>query len=788
MVKALDRKLFRDLWHQRGHVIAIAVVVACGVSAFVMMMGVERALDRSRAAYYERNRFADVFARVRRAPESLIEPARRLAGVAQVESRIALEASAEVRGFDEPIRLRLTSIPDDRTGMMNALHLRAGRWPQPRSAREILVGEAFAAAHRLRSGDLIRAVVNGRWQSFEITGIAISPEFVFETWGATAFPDNLRFGIAWIGRDALATAADLDGAFNDLLLRLAPGANESAVIRKLDELLAPYGTLGAHGRDLQISARLLADELAQDRVTATTIPIVFLAVAAFLIHNVLLRIIAMQRAQIGVLKAFGYADVAIILHLVKFSMVAVLIGIVVGLGAGAWLGRGLARLYVEFFHFPQLAFDIDLRLFAGVVMLGLVTGFVGAVFSARRAAQLAPAESMRPRAPESYRALLLEQLGLARWLSPSGRMILRHLERHPLKSLGNLIAVAMAISLLVVGQYSFDALDELVRLQFREAQREDIDVGFREPVALDQMRGLAVLPGVLRVEPYRLLPVKLRNAHRERRVAVTAVFDDGQMRRPLDREGRRVVVDEYGLTASRALLDVLGLRQGDRVELEVTDGLRHRAFVPVSGVVDDYIGLSVYASPAMLARLAGDSGLVSGALLRVDDSRRADLLARLRAMPQVVGIAQREAILKSFLEIVARNITMSMFVLVVFAAAIAAGLVYNGVSLALSEQSLELASLRVLGFTQWEVGWILLGEQALLCVLAMPCGMLMGYGLSAWIAALVDGETYRLPLTIGAHSYAVSAVVVALAAAVSGALVLLRLRRMDLVEALKTRE
>lgn len=786
-LKPLDLKLLRDLWRLRGHVVAVALVAACGTASLVTMFGAYRALVVAQARYYDAYRFADVFASAKRAPQPVLERVRAVPGVAVAYDRVVHQVTLDVPGLGEPATGRLISIPETPQDVLNGVHLRSGRYIEPGARDEVLVSESFAKANGLQPGDAIAAVINGRWQQLVVVGIAISPEFVAEMFGG-AFPDYRHFGILWMGREALEASLDMQGAFNDLAIRLAPGASIDQVVDAVDVLLAPYGGLGAYSREHQLSHQFVRDELNQDRVTGTVVPVIFLAVAAFLIHNVLLRLIALQRAQIGVLRAFGYGRFAIAAHFAKLAIATVLAGCAAGIALGVWLGRGLAALYREFFHFPELVFSLTGDLLAGVVFAGLATALGGALFAVRRALALAPAEAMRPEAPPTFRPLLIERLGLQRLVPPALRMVLRDLERRPLRAALSALAIALATALLVVGQYSIDALDEIVRVFFRGAMREDLVVEFNEPRSMRVKRDLAALPGVLRVEPGRRIAARLRFEHRTRRVAIETLEAGSELRRIVDLDLRPIELPPDGLVLSAKLAEVLGARPGDTITVELLEGERYVRQVAVAGVVDELIGLGAYLDARAGARLLGEAQTADHARLAIDPLFRQELYARLKAMPAVASVSAREATLASFLDTIARNITISTTVLIAFACVIAAGIVYNGARIALSEHAIELASLRILGFTQGEVGAMLLAEQAILTAIAIPLGCALGYAIAGWLVAAVSGEVYRLPLIVSARTYLVSAGVVVGSALASGGLVLYRLRRFDLVAVLKARE
>lgn len=790
MVKpaALDLKLLRDMWRLRGHLVAVAVVATCGVATFVTMRGAYEALVEGRDYYYAQYRFADVFVQAKRAPASLVPRVANLPGVAAVADRIVHEVTVDVPGFNDPVTARLISVPDEGRPLLNDVFIKSGRYITPRASDEVLIGEAFALAHGLKPGDTVSAVINGRWQRLRVAGIANSPEYVYVMGGAALFPDNQRYGVFWMSRKGLEAALDMEDAFNDLTLRLAPGADEKGVIQALDVLLAPYGATGAHGRDEQISNQMLDGEIKTDRVTGIVIPAIFLAVAAFLIHNVLMRLIALQRSQIGVLKSFGYSDRAVALHYIKLAVVAALAGGAGGIALGAWLGDGLADLYQRFFHMPRLVFRLSAENVLGVTLVCVVAAVGGAWPAVRRVLRMPPAEAMRPEPPARFKPLLLERLGYVELLSPAARMLFRSIERRPVRAALSTLALALACALLVVGRFGLDALDRTIQVQFEDARRDDVQIGFYEPRSAQVKYDLANLPGVLAVEAFRIVPARVRLAHRSKRTALYGLSPGAELHRVVDVDGREIALPPSGVVLSAGLARILHAAAGSVITVEILEGTRRVREVPVAATVEEPLGLYAYLDERALADLVGEGLQYTNAYLRVDPAHLNELYDRLKRLPVVVGVTLREATIRSFLATIAENILISTTILIVFACVIAAGVVYNGVRIALSEHAVTLASLRILGFTRREVSGILLGEQALLAAIGIPVGLVLGYGICAWLVALIETELYRLPLAITAQTYLYAAGLIAGAAVVSGAAVAWRVRHLDLVAVLKTRE
>ena len=784
----LNHKLIRDLIHMRGQIIAITLVLACGVATYVTMRSAFVSLEAAQAEYYSSYRFADVFTHVKRAPESVYASISAIPGVAAVQTRVVMDVTLDVPGVDEPATGRLISIPARRTPMLNDIFLREGRYIEPGHRGEALVSEAFASANRISVGDAIDAVMNGKWERLRIVGIALSPEYIYEIRPSEVFPDNRRFGVLWVSRDVLGPAFNMKDASNDVAVSLTRGADEREVISRVDQLLDRYGSLGAYDRSDQISFRFLTDELGELRAYGLILPTLFLGIVAFLLNVLLSRLVGTQRGQVAVLKAFGYTRFEIGVHYLELALVAVAAGALAGVGFGLWLASEMMNIYARYFHFPALRLQIDAPLILFAVGIAAGAACLGAISAVRRAAGLPPAEAMRPEPPATFRPGLLERIGLRTLLSPASRMIVRNLDRRRWRAFFSALAVALSVAIVVAGRYSIDAVERLVSVQFHAIQREDVTVVFQEPRPTHVSHELSQLAGVLRVEPYREVPARLRLGHRSRRVGILGLPLEGELRRPVDKQLSPVDLPPNGLVLNAKLAEILNARPGDVITVEVLEGARPVRQVAVAALVDEPVGLGAYMQAGALHRLMREGDTISGAYLKVDSLVAPRLYSILKHTPSISGVAVREAMLASFWKTFGESIWISTAFLVGFASVIAIGVVYNGARIALSERGNELACLRVLGFTRSEIGRILLGEQGLLTLGSIPAGFALGFALSMLLSRFFSRELFRLPMVVNAGTYAFAAIVVTAAAVFSGAVVAERLRRMDLTAVLKLRE
>lgn len=783
---ALHRKLWREFAQLRGQAIAIALVLVGGIGTMVMALSNYHALADTRAAFYAEYRFAEVFANVRRAPLPLLDRVAAIPGVRQVQARVTGMVNLELDGYDEAVTAQVLSLPRPGDPDLNAVYLRQGMLP--RADDEVVIGEAFAEAHGLAPGDRLTAILNGRRQALRISGIGLSPEFIYQIRPGEVFPDFARFAVLWMAHAPVANAFDLDGAFNDLAITLQPQAREAAVIDALDPLLAPYGGVGARGRELQTSHRFLDEELRQLLVMTRMFATIFLAVAAFLLNVVVSRLVGTQREQIAVLKAFGYGRREIGLHYFQLVLLLVGVGVLPGLALGAWMGRSIAGVYMQFYRFPFLAWSLPPVVIALAVGFALLVALLGTFGGLRRAVRLAPAEAMRPEAPAVYRRSLVERLGLARLLDPAARMVLRNLERRPLRSLLSVAGIGLACGMLVMSSSQRGSIEHMIAVQFGFAQRDDLAIAFVEPSSARAIEELAALPGVRAVEPFRSAAVRLRHGHRSYQTALQGLADGADLKRVLDRSLRPVAMPSDGLLLTDYLAELLDVRPGDTLDVEFLEGHRRTLGVPVAGTVSEYLGVGAYARRETVNRLLDEGGAVSGAWLSVDADARAEVLRTLRERPRVAAVTDRNAMIRSFRETMAESINTFTVVATLLAASIAVGVVYNAARITLAERGRELASLRVLGYTRGEVRGLMLGELATLAFAALLPGFAFGYGMTALLVAGFRSDLYRIPLVLLPAGYAFAGLVVLVATLLSGLLVRHRLDRLDLVAVLKTKE
>jgi putative ABC transport system permease protein len=784
----LDRKLLRDIGRMKMQMAAVSAVLACGVVLAVMANGMYDSLESARDSYYDQYRMADVAAGVVRAPLGVVRELEALPGIRELEARVSGVGLLDMPGRSEPVSAQLVSLPEGRAPRVNDLVLRAGRMPAQARDNEVLINEAFAEANELRPGATLAALIYGRRREVTVTGIASSPEFVFAVAPGAMLPEPERFGVLWMNREALGRAFDLDGAFNDLVLRLDPGASEPVVVRGIDRVLERHGGRGAYGRDRMLSARFMADELSSLKTMAGILPPVFLLVAAFLLNVSLSRLVSTERSNIGLLKSFGYGNRSIAFHYAKFALVFGVLGGLVGAIGGRLVGEFVAGVYANVYRIPDLGFTAGPGVYFNAILITLLAALAGSVQAVRKAVALPPAAALAPPTPTGFGHAggLIDRFTGA--LDGKSRMVARRILRFPRRAATTVIGIALATALMVTTQHFPLSMDRIISVTFGVAQRMDAMLAFSDAADDAILRDVAHLPGVLRVEPLRTAEIVFEAGSRRERNSISGVPEGASLNRLLDANLVAVMARRDGLTLSENLASKLAVGLGDKVRLTATDGHRASVELPVVAIVKPYLAASSYIELDTLGRLLREPGRVTAAHLLLDRRQRDAFSAKAKELPRIVSVSYLDNARASMQELLSQGAGFFNGMFIFFASLMAAGVAFSSARVTLAEQERDLATLRVLGFGRREASYVLLAEIGALLLIALPLGALLGRGLSQWLMSQFQTDMFTFPYVTSALAYGRPVLFVAVAVVAAALLVRRGVDRLDLVGVLKSRD
>ena len=785
MVSPLDHKLLRDLVRIKGQALAIGSVIALGVLTLVMMQGLVSTLDQTRQAYYERYRLADVFAQVQRAPLQRVTQLAAIAGVNAIQTRINGEALIDLPQVAVPLRARALSLPDAGQPRLNAVYLSEGRTPRAQHGDEIMLLKGFADARGLGLGDGLVATMNGTQRRFTIVGLAESPEFLYTTPPGELAPDASRFAVIWMSNTALSAAYDMDGAFNEVLLSLTPDAQLAAVLRALDPLLEAYGGRGATGQAEQLSDRFIREEIAGLRASAFGVPPVFMAVAAFLLYIVVSRIVQSERQQIGLLKAFGYRNREIGGHYLKLVLLIATAGALAGSLMGVAAGHSLASVYQGYFRFPFIVFRVEPGAFLTGIFVSVLSASAGGLVVLRGVVALTPAVAMRPPVPADYSRT---SNWAQRRLDQPSRMVLRRLARQPGRMAGAVIGIAtgMALSLAMISV--LDGFDRTLDLTFGVLDRSDATVAFASPLSDRAAFNLHQLDGVRWVEPVRAVWVELRHGRLRHQTSINGLVAQPRLSRALDQQLQPIHIGNHGLVLSKPVAAILQAQVGDRIAVDVREGRRAQLDLPVIAISETLLGAPTYMDLDALNRALNEPNRISGATLGLDSNKDRAVYDAIKGMPAVSGITLKRDSIAAFQTLMDTGAGAMRYIMMLIAGVITFGIVYNTARIAFAERERDLASLRVIGFSRGETAFVLLAELAIVTLVALPVGVVIGAYLCSAIAAGFSTDLYQVQASLNLPSIGTAVISVVAAAVASGWLVKRDLDQIDLVSSLKSRE
>ncbi|TGK01325.1 ABC transporter permease [Leptospira langatensis] len=780
MVRTLDKKAIREFLAWKSQAITITLVIASGISVFIVSLSAYNSLLSSRNAFYSKYSFAQGFVSLNKAPQSEVLEISKIPGVSFAEGRIVKEVVVDFESESVPSGAKIVTLTEG----LNRLAVLKGKLPSQND--ETVVSEAFASANHLEPGSRISAVLEGKKKLLTVTGVALSPEFVYIFRPGSFLPDDKHYGILWMRKVSVEEIFDMSGAVNDIVFDFAPGSDKNFTLNEIDLRLSPYGGLGSYDRDKLPSHSFLRDEFKQLKTTAFFIPIIFLGVAAFLLHIVTSRTIAKQREQIATLKALGYDNKSITLHYLKIIWIVCIAGSFLGIIFGYYLGTKMVLLYGEYYKFPDLKFTFDPMLAVYSILIGMISGTLGSSLSIKKVASLQPAQAMRPPAPENFSKSSLEKY----WkdLSVVYRIAIRNLTRRPGRSLLFIMGISSSVMIMVLGLFSRDMMDSILRIQFEEMQKENVSLIFQNAVSSQSVLELSKKDEILLIEGFRSVPVRLRNRNVSKELVLTGIPRDSGLRRLINEQGQEVVAPSEGILLNAVVAEKLGIKRGDTVQIEILEGQRLKTKIEIFGTINEILGQGAYMEKESVNRLLQEGDLINIAALWTDSSKEESLLKELKSYPKISGVSTRNRTLKIFYEMMSRSVLTTSLIIMIFSCIISVGVVYNTALISLSERAFELGSLRILGFTKEEVFRILVTELVIVILFSLPIGCLFGYFSGYGVLNTVETEGFKIPLFISVRTYLFAIGLVLITSAISFWILYIKVQSMDLISVLKIRE
>jgi len=753
----LTRKLIRQIGRTRGQFASLVAVVAIGIAVYVLMTASYGELHDSLDRYYREYRFGDLLVQVRRAPASVVDVIRGIDGVAAAEGRLMFDARMEVPkspgndGKHTSIKGRIVGVPDVGTVSVNDVKVLSGRRPLKGTA-EALVDPQFTTAHGLVAGDSLTVYVSGKAAGLKVSGIATSPEFTYATSNPSElYPDPSSFGVLFMSQYDAASLYGYQGEINQVLVKYGSSADTSATRVAIERALDKYGRIASLERKDQFSHVVISQKIESIRTISTTLPAIFLLVAAAIMYISVSRMVREQRLQIGIMKAIGYSGQQILAHYTGFAVAGGALGAAIGIGLGGLAVPAYMGVFAQYFNIPLGSGRVGLQEISASLAASVAASIIAGWLAARRVLALNPAQSMRPAAPPGAVKAELEWLPFI-WnrLTFSWKMAMRNLARHKGRAALTVMVAMFAVALLVMAMFMRDAVDYLFRETFAGRQHYHLAVNMSRPCNRRDLFFLKGIPGVDGIEAFCDYAVRIRNGTKQDDISIKGMPRDSRMWTLVDLEDRPVSVPETGMLLDETTARKVGLQPGDMAWLKMINGTRNEQPVLVRGLVRQLVGGGAFASAEQVNQLAGESNTFNGAWLTTGDPDRVrDVL---RESPVVISISSPAERLAEF-EKMTGMVVFMVGLITLFGVAMGYSIIYTITSISIEERKREISFMKALGLTSWQAASIVFNENTALSAAGIALGLPLGNVMSRAFMAAKAGDMWTFPLVIYPRTY-----------------------------------
>ena len=784
MVRLLFLKMFRDMKKSAVTYLACMLIIAVGFTGYSVLSIASEQLSHSQDYFFEATNFCEVFAAVEQAPRSVERKLAEIEGIKEVQGRLV--ETVRVAGLStDAARLKLISFEKD---ALNIPLLSTGNWPEA-ATRQLLIGDGFFEARNLAVGDEIELMINGHKHFFTIAGSGIMPENIYMIENMAEFlPDLRKYDAAFLEYETLSRLFSMEGRVNEFIFMLEDGYVLSDVKERIEEILKPYGCRQVYDRGDQMSVAMLDSELDQLAQITGVVPFLFLLVSAVILYITLHRMIEQQRTQIGAMMAMGIWKKSVGMHYMSYGAFTGFVGGICGGILGSVCAGPMTDYYRTYFSLPQIAQSISLHhLLLGTVVATVFCAVIGWI-TAKGAANLQPAQALRPAPPQSAKISIWERLPfLVEMLTVPGLMAIRALSRNKRRALLSVggIACAYMITATLLSMYTlfdvylFDSLEKM--------QRQDITVAFNGPVrAADAYRAIQD-PAIEKMEGLLEVPITLRGKSGETSCTLQGMEKDSALVQLQDEENHIVQLHEEGIVLSMHMANVLGVGVGDEIEAELNFPKERITRVIVTGIVAQYMGSTAYASHQALREISGYGAVFTSVLLKAPAFVQEGLLERLDDAAMVASAVSREERIGQYRTMMG-NMDGIMSSMALMGVLIGFAVIYTSSLINFEELKREIATMRMLGLSDKQCLSVVTVGQWLLTAGGIVVGIPLTMGASRLVSASMASELFIIPDFVSANAIGMAIALTFLAVYLGSLAIYRKLRKISPVELLRERE
>ncbi|WP_297427243.1 FtsX-like permease family protein [Clostridium sp.] len=784
----LFRNLLRDIKKSKGQFISILIIVILGVAFYTALNSVFRNLSNSSEQYYEEYRLADIWVDLYKAPASVKDKIEKLPYVKMTSERIVNDASINIS--EENATLRFITLPDIKKDIVNDIVIKSGRYFSEDDSNQCLLDEDFFKANNLSLGDYIYPVINGNKVKLKVIGCVKSPEFVYTLKDSSEImSDNKKFGIVYIKQSFGEAIFDYKGLVNNISIKLSSGSNVENAKDDIKKVLRNYGVKSVIDRDEQTSSKMISEKIKQLKSMGGSFPVIFFMVASIIIYIMMGRMVENQRVQIGVLKALGFTNLQVLTYYMSYSAIIAVIGSLIGSILGTYMGLGLTKLYNQYFNLPLG----DVKIYGEFVIPAFILTLLFCLFAGYNSCKIifkiTPSEAMREKSPQGGKKTLIEKIEFIwRSISYLGKIIIRNLFRYKRRALLTSLGIIFSSAILLVALGMSDSINFMMKEQYEGIQNYDIKVIFSKLISVEDLNNIKNIDHVKQLEPVLETGVEISNGWKSKDVGFTALVKEPQIYRVQDSNGSAISLPSNGILISEKLADMLGVKVNDTVNIKFFYPGKEKQEAIVKGIIVQYLGLSVYTSMDNCKSMLGEGMIASSAVLKLDSNNfESEVKNELKDMPGVTSVESKSDSLNALLKNMGAT-QSSVGTMIMLAAILLIAVLYNIATINIFERQRELATLKVLGFTNNEIKKLIFHENYIITIFGMLVGLPFGKWLGSYMMKMSSTESYTIPYVVELRSYIITVILTLVFTFITNLILMRKIKSIDMLEVLKNKE
>jgi len=776
-MRYLFLKLLRDIRHSAGQYVAITVVIMIGVACYVGMMSVSGSVRQNIDDFYATQKLADFWVTVPSADDTTVDQIRDLPGVAAADGRISLTGTSGTHTFT------VHAISPDPT--VNIPAMDAGRLPQ--AGDECAIDRGYAAANHLGIGSTLNVTVGRTAYSLDVTGVFNSPEYLYLAKDVTSQPDHLTYGALFVSTSLFPAVAD-----NQIVVKAQPGADLAQLRSQIAQIALPTGNGIILDRTQLLSWTMLDQDITQYGQIGAVFPVLFFVVAAAIIFISMSKNVETQRNQIGNMKALGISGKLITFHFLSYTLLTCLVGCVLGIVAGLFgVMPGIQMIFTAYYTMPAMHPTGFAPNIVVATLLAFAFGIAATLFSVRRPLKEAPAAAMRPKPPRTTRPILLERTALWAHLTYGSKLVWRNLFLNKGRALLSSIGIIGCVGLLLASFSFLDSIGNVLGPRFDTMNQYDVAVTLASPVPAGTAFPLPDA-NIASAAPQGSLPASFSADGQVVSTNLTALDAGSTAIALFDGRGVRLGFPADGVIVPQLFAQKYGLVIGDSVTLTVAPigGEPAPVTVRVAGIGVQYLEQDIYTSFDYLAAL-GVTMPVQTYLLTTTDGTSPSTVASL-----TTTLGQNKAVSQAITKTDLANAWSSemgilnsmVWIMIAASAVLALTVVYNISAINIFERRRDIATLKVLGYHRGEVNRLVFRENLIITGFGAVIGIPVGVGMLWLIIRAVVSNTMMVPLVVSPLSVLYAIALGFAFTMAANQLLRSKIRRIDMVESLKSVE